>query len=211
MRTFSRGRCLGTKERGTLATNRKWKPYCVLSNGTRVEKPSGIDPIKWDKLFVPFIFSSSLDESSSRRRVPPTTGHCLERGCTRSKTFLSCGQQSHRFHFLLSMISEQRSTKYHLASFHPDFVCSCAIFELRSAARPEWGTNGITEVMADCARSMLCQRRSQQLRHETDADVVPARRSPRNVYADTIRERVSIIYIYTCTQLSIPDYRTLLR
>lgn len=59
--------------------------------------------------------------------------------------------------------------------------------------------------MADCARSMLCQRRSQQLRHETDADVVPARRSPRNVYADTIRERVSIIHVYIrmYTQLSI--------
>lgn len=124
MRTFSRGRCLGTKERGTLATNRKWKPYCVLSNGTQVEKPSGIDPMKWNKLFVPSTFY--FLESSSRGRVPPTTGHRLERGCTRSKAFLSCGQQPRRptAPFPLPPVDDIRATIHQISpSFVPSRFC----------------------------------------------------------------------------------------
>lgn len=75
MRTFSRGRCLGKKERETLAANCKpgGSPTAYLATASKaVAKASRIDPMKWNKfcLYLPrFYFSTTR---------PTETGHRLE-------------------------------------------------------------------------------------------------------------------------------------
>lgn len=170
----------------------------------------------FDVLFL--AVSSTLDESSStrssRRRVPPKLDTVWKGCCTTIEGLLIVDNaEPHRLQFpLLSMIFSSNEIHEIPPSSVPSRFClflrnfRASVREARVNNVPSY--RGYGRLCAiDVVPTALSAAAPRDWRGRRSCQTFSKERLCRYL----CRERVSIIYVYTCTQLSISDYRTLLR